>query len=281
MAALRERHKGNEWAWFEEVPDGTGAQSRRRADGLAMNLWPSRGLELHGFEVKVDRTDWKNEATNPEKAEALARFCDRWWLVVDDLKIIEGIDVPLVWGILVVTDGKIRTHREASKLEAIPVTRSFVASILRRASDAIEDGLKGMVRHDDVEAEVTRRVALSEERIRRDADPKGWERMYKDLREWADKIHAATGIRPGSDYRLPTLRKLMDLLANVDPSEVLKRQADMLSGMAKSTRDAAALISKNPATFNAATRHAHNSTSESTTDLALDAETIHVEGTNG
>ena len=76
---LRRRHEGDEWAFFAELRGGTGFIRDSRLDGLAMNLWPSRGLEVHGFEVKVSRGDWLRELKNPAKAEVLLRFCDRFW----------------------------------------------------------------------------------------------------------------------------------------------------------------------------------------------------------
>ena len=45
-------------------------------DAVIMSLWPSRGLELHGVEIKVSRADWKREAADPAKAEAIAAYCD-------------------------------------------------------------------------------------------------------------------------------------------------------------------------------------------------------------
>ena len=33
----------------------------RYADAIAMNLWPSRGLAVHGFEIKISRGDWQRE----------------------------------------------------------------------------------------------------------------------------------------------------------------------------------------------------------------------------
>jgi hypothetical protein len=251
MSALRKRHEGSEWAFFEEVPDGTGAQSRRRADGLAMNLWPSRGLELHGYEVKVDKVDWRNESSNPEKAEALGRFCDRWWLVIDDLKIIEGHDVPLVWGILVATDGKIRTHREASKLDAQPLTRSMVASLLRRAADARDEGLKKMIRPEDVEAEVERRMKIDADRIRAESDPGRTRIRLKQLEEWAEKIKEMTGVSPGSDWNMPSLARTVKAIGHQDPADSLERQAEIIAAIVKTMRKAARLLRED---VNAATR---------------------------
>lgn len=43
---LRARFCSPEWAIFFEVGDGTGSAQRRWADAVAMNMYPSRGLEI-------------------------------------------------------------------------------------------------------------------------------------------------------------------------------------------------------------------------------------------
>jgi hypothetical protein len=52
-----------------------------------MSLWPSRGIELHGIEIKVSRNDWLKELGDPAKADEIARFCDRWWVAAGDESI--------------------------------------------------------------------------------------------------------------------------------------------------------------------------------------------------
>jgi hypothetical protein len=136
--ALRKRFAHPEWAYFEEVRNGTGFSRRttRTADGLAFSTWPSRGLELHGIEVKVSRGDWLREKGDPEKAEEIARFCDRWWLAVTPKVVLDVAEVPPAWG-LIEWDGKRwRTHRDASKRQDVqPLDRLMLAAILRKASE--------------------------------------------------------------------------------------------------------------------------------------------------
>lgn len=56
---MAKRWRSPEWAIMWEVGEGTGAASGRYADAVMMSLWPSRGLELHGVEIKVSKSDWK------------------------------------------------------------------------------------------------------------------------------------------------------------------------------------------------------------------------------
>jgi hypothetical protein len=58
---LAARYCAPAWAIFYEVANATGANGSRYADAVAMSLYPSRGLELHGFEVKKSRWDWVRE----------------------------------------------------------------------------------------------------------------------------------------------------------------------------------------------------------------------------
>lgn len=137
-AGMSKRWCDPQWAIMWEVGEATGGMSGRYADAVMMSLWPSRGLELHGVEIKVSRSDWKREAADPKKAEAIARYCDRWWIhtapgVVDDLS-----DLPPAWG-LREFDGKAwKTIREAAKTDAETISRPFLAAMLRRADGTMK-----------------------------------------------------------------------------------------------------------------------------------------------
>lgn len=126
-----------EWALLTDVPNSTGYDGRRRCDALAMNLYPSAGLGLHGFELKVSRNDWVRELRQPDKATELQRFCDRWWLVAGDDSVCPNArDLPDTWGMLVARDGpegmRLVIDRPAPALSPVPLDRGFVAAIVRK-----------------------------------------------------------------------------------------------------------------------------------------------------
>ncbi len=136
VAMLAKRFAAPAWAFLSQVRNGTGWQrSVRTADALAMGLWPSRGLELHGFEIKVSRSDWRRELKAPEKAEEIARFCHRWWIVVSDEGIVADGELPPAWGLLAPRGGKLVTVQEAPLQEAQAPDHTFLAAILRNASE--------------------------------------------------------------------------------------------------------------------------------------------------
>lgn len=106
-------------------------RTMRTADFLAQDTWEAPGLLLHGHEVKVSRSDWLTELADPTKADAIKRYCDRWWLVVPDRRIVRD-DLPDDWGLLTFgTNGRLRVARRAPRLTPEPMPATFRASLLR------------------------------------------------------------------------------------------------------------------------------------------------------
>lgn len=133
MEKLAYKYAGEAWAFFEQVRSGTGYLHQvRTADAIAMGLWPSRGLELLGFEVKIYRADWLKELKTPRKADELVGFCDRWWIVaLKDVARVE--EIPTTWGLMVPHGLGLRVVKAAPELKPEPVDRLFLASLLRKA----------------------------------------------------------------------------------------------------------------------------------------------------
>ncbi|HDR9034251.1 TPA: hypothetical protein QDB07_001720 [Burkholderia vietnamiensis] len=186
-AALRSRFCAPEWALFFEVGDATGAQQNRWADAVAMNLYPSRGLEVHGFEIKVSRSDWLRELKNPAKSAPVQRFCDRWWVTAPDGVILDG-ELPPTWGHYEAqSSGKLRQVVAAPKLETETINRAFVAAMLRRASALDEDLVKAAV-----SAEVGRLRQGDEQRVSREIELRT--RRFKEAQEAIAEIEAISGV---------------------------------------------------------------------------------------
>jgi hypothetical protein len=129
--ALAKRYKSQEWVFLRSVANATGSVART-ADAMAFNLWPSRGLEIHGFEIKVSRGDFKKELDDPSKAEKIATYCDRWFIVAPD-GIVKLEELPPTWGLIVVKGTETSIAKPAPKLESPKAPpRTFWMSVMRR-----------------------------------------------------------------------------------------------------------------------------------------------------
>jgi hypothetical protein len=134
---LHYRYAGDAYAFLPQVRNGTGfTRVTRTADIIVMGLWPSRGLCLDGFEIKVNRGDWLSELRNPVKAEEIAKFCDHWWLVAPK-EIVNIDEVPDKWGYMIPFGKTVKVVKQATHLEPTPIDRLFLAAILRKASQTI------------------------------------------------------------------------------------------------------------------------------------------------
>lgn len=155
--ALRTRFAAPEWATFFEVAQGTGGNGGRSADCVAMNLFPSRGLRVHGVEIKASRSDWQRELRDPTKAEPIMRFCDHWWIAAKAGVVLDG-ELPPTWGLLELQGTALRQKVAAPKLDAEPMGRPFIAAMFRRAAERAALELKDAV---DRQLE-TERAAMTE-----------------------------------------------------------------------------------------------------------------------
>lgn len=154
---LRARHTRNgnggsgEYAFLTHVRDGAAFDARRTFDALTVSLWPSRGLTVDIFEVKVSRPDWQRELADPQKAEDACRLADRFWIACPAGTVRDG-ELPPTWGLIeviggkltdgVVTGRKLRTAVPApllhgTKTAARPVSRGFLVGLLRSAPGAV------------------------------------------------------------------------------------------------------------------------------------------------
>lgn len=134
--AITARFPQKEFAVMFEVANSTGSNISRYADAIVMSLWPSRGLELTGIEIKVSHSDYLRESKDPSKAEEIAKFCDRWVLYVAPNVVRDLQSVPPAWGVEEFDGKSFRTLKKSVKTVALPMTRGFVASMLRGSDSA-------------------------------------------------------------------------------------------------------------------------------------------------
>lgn len=134
----REHFAPPHFAFLTQVRNGTGYSRRqvRTADAIAMGTWPSRGIYLHGIEIKVSHSDFVAELKNPQKAEDIAQYCHFWWLAVSHPKVAPLNEVPPNWGLLVVNEAgeKLDVIRDATKKEAVTPDHLLLAAIMRKVS---------------------------------------------------------------------------------------------------------------------------------------------------
>lgn len=140
VTLLSRAYPAPEWAVFFEVHDATGNLSRRRADAVALGIWPSRGFSVVGFEFKEDRRDWLREKANPQKADVIASKVDQFWVVAGHESVVAPDELPEPWGLLVASTNreKLITKKKAAPYadrDRTTIQRSFVASMLRKVPE--------------------------------------------------------------------------------------------------------------------------------------------------
>lgn len=127
------------WTVLAELRDGTGFSTRGQScDAMAFGTWPSRGLQIVGFEFKSFRGDWIRELKTPEKAEKFCGYCDQWWLVTGSDGVAKLEEIPQAWGWAVGTPKGLKTMKSPVVRQEIgtPIDRLFFMSIIRNISTA-------------------------------------------------------------------------------------------------------------------------------------------------
>jgi hypothetical protein len=112
-----------------EVRNSTGFDSTRSADALAISMYVSRGQLITGFEIKEHRSDWLAELKRPDKAEAIAKFCDLFFLVTGSKEIAKLEEIPAPWGWLAFTGKSLKVMKKAEPLKCVPLDRAMLCAL--------------------------------------------------------------------------------------------------------------------------------------------------------
>jgi hypothetical protein len=180
---LTVRYAAPAYAFLSQVRNQTGFAKSvvRTADGLALSLYPSRGIYLHGFEIKVSRGDWLSELRNPVKADEIGKHCNYWWIVAPSTKIVPVEELPDTWGLLVERGGKLFTAKEASFMTPEPLPLTMMAAIFRKATETMipQDVFNTRLQ----EALQSREMNVAPDLKRREEGLREKEAMYREFEE--------------------------------------------------------------------------------------------------
>ena len=224
---LRKRFAAPEWALLEEVAPSTGGGTRY-ADGVAVNLWQSRGHAIYGFEVKVSRSDWLRELKQPEKTEqSVYRYCDRWFVVAPAGVVKDG-ELPPTWGLFELRASGLFAKVEAPKLEPKPVGRAFFASLMRRGHEQIEAIAASKLRLASMEAQRTNQKYIDEEVARR---TKGVDRFAKQIAEFEEKTGLKFDAYNGPPVATVKLAQVLEGLQGWSGAEALGRLTNLAADL--------------------------------------------------
>ena len=193
LGALRQRYEAPAWALFGNVANATGFGANRWADAIAMSVWPSRGLMILGFEIKVTRSDLLRELKDPKKADEVGQYCDFWWVASGSAELAKPEELPPAWGLLAPVTTRagvtMRVIKEAGRLKPKALDRSFVAAILRRAHETYDpDRLRRLMR-DEIYQEVCT-AAESSLAKQHDAQITNLRAQFEQARREADAARA-------------------------------------------------------------------------------------------
>lgn len=127
----------NEWALFFELRNGTGfGRQERYADAFAINLYPSNGFTRRAYEIKVSRSDFLKELSQPEKRQWAMSVSNEFWFICAN-GIAKKEEIPENCGLIEVTKkgDKLRTVVRAKYTDAKDFTMREVAAIARQSCD--------------------------------------------------------------------------------------------------------------------------------------------------
>jgi len=149
--ALSKRYDYPEWAFFTQI-----GGENRIIDAIAINMWPSRKYEIHGFEIKVSRNDWLHELKTPSKADFFVGQCDKFSIVSID-GLVKKDELPEDWGLIVLRKSRLFTVVRAKKTYRATPSRRFYTNLIRQSFE--KNGISGLIY---------------------EAETRGWERAKKE-----------------------------------------------------------------------------------------------------
>jgi len=177
---LYQRHatttgNGPQWAYMEHVGNQP-AWADRTIDALAIHLWPSRQHEVHAYEVKVSRADFRREvAEDCGKSACWREWVEFFWIVAP-AGVVPLEELPADWGLLETSGATLRIKRRATRLRdkpsgympGEPIPRGMVSAMLRaqvRTASKVDGYWRSLRPPTDEQAAKGRTAALEENHV--------------------------------------------------------------------------------------------------------------------
>lgn len=182
--ALAAKYTGQGWACFREFSLMHG---RRRADLVAFNCYPSRGMEIHYVEVKAQRADVVRELADPAKADEVGQYADRIWLAVTDRNLVDKDELPPGWGLYWPRGKQLIVGKRAVKRpDPTPADRAFFARMILREESRVAEANRLAHLDKRVQQAIRDTTQEVEERIHA---------KYAELRESIEAFEVASGLK--------------------------------------------------------------------------------------
>lgn len=223
--ALKARYSGAEWRIWFEVSQSTGYNSGRRADAVVMNIWPSKDYQIHVFEVKISRSDFKNETADLSKWKAIGKYADFFWLACP-VGLVRQDEVPEEWGLMELTKSGLRVKKQApARSDPASLDRGFAASLLRSGEDLTQAEIDRRV-HEGVEA--GRAQIQDSAKLKADTELTRLKMRLEKMESWKKDFEANFGCPP-NQHVLPS-----DMAARIKlASQIERKSFDALARQAK------------------------------------------------
>ena len=139
--------------------------------------------------TRPSKSDLKRELEIGAKSEALAQYCNYWYLVVPK-GLTDGINIPEPWGIIEYIDGKLRQKKKATFFKNI-IDIGFCCAFIRSTRRA--DTAKDIMYEREREKIIRENIDM---KIRNDL----WD--YEKLKERLENLKKRTGIDLTNKYWL-------------------------------------------------------------------------------
>ena len=146
VALIRKRYSSqngqfNRAVVLEQVPNGTGMNQGRWIDAAVFEMWPSKGLTRSAFEVKVSRSDFLRELSQPEKHKwCRDSFHELWFVAPKD--VIQLAELPKGIGWMYPRGDRLCTSRHAVRNPKPTLDDNLLAGFMRAAYKEIESAHK-------------------------------------------------------------------------------------------------------------------------------------------